>query len=137
MSAVWFVVFIILIFAASWSGKAGLNYSFYNDFGESGVVYFAILGIIVNWLYFALMESSSKRGTIGKLALSLRVTDTSGNRISFGRATGRYWGKIISTIIFYIGFLMIAWNSRKQGLHDIMAETLVLRKGDIVPSPVA
>jgi hypothetical protein len=55
----------------------------------------------------------------------LKVTDLNGQRISFGRVTGRYFGKIISTLILYIGFLMVAWDDKKRALHDQMAETLV------------
>jgi uncharacterized RDD family membrane protein YckC len=89
----------------------------------------AILVIIVlQWLYFALMESSNKQATLGKLALGIVVTDLNGGRISFGRATGRYFGKIISGMILYIGFIMAGFTDRKQALHDIMASTLVVMK---------
>ncbi|MDR3444267.1 MULTISPECIES: RDD family protein [unclassified Dyella] len=81
---------------------------------------------IVSWLYFALCESSAWQGTIGKLALGIRVTDMDGKRIGFGRATGRYFAKIISAFTLCIGFLMVAWTQRKQGLHDLLAQTLVL-----------
>jgi uncharacterized RDD family membrane protein YckC len=78
------------------------------------------------WLYFALMESSAKGGTLGKMALGIRVTDLNGNRISFARASGRYFGKIISAAILYIGFLMTAFTQQKQALHDIIAGCLVV-----------
>lgn len=89
---------------------------------------------VVTWLYFALCESSVWQATLGKRALGIRVTDLSGKRISFGRATGRYFGKLLSAFIFCIGFLMVAWTQRKQGLHDMIAQTLVLngRAGDKV-----
>ena len=82
----------------------------------------------LGWLYFALMESSKYQGTLGKMALGIIVTDMEGRRISFGRATGRYFAKIISAIIIYIGFLMIAFTERKQGLHDMIADCLVVMK---------
>ena len=89
----------------------------------------AILVILVlQWLYFALMESSNKQATLGKLALGIIVTDLSGGRISFGRASGRYFGKIISGLILYIGFIMAGFTDRKQALHDIMASCLVVMK---------
>ena len=81
----------------------------------------------INWLYFALLESSSMQGTLGKKALGMIVTDLSGNRIGFGRATGRYFGKILSAIILGIGFIMVAFTERKQGLHDLLANTLVYK----------
>lgn len=82
---------------------------------------------IAQWLYFALMESSSRQATLGKMALGIRVTDLNGNRIGFGKATGRYFGKILSGLILGIGFLMAAFTERKQALHDMLAGTLVVR----------
>jgi uncharacterized RDD family membrane protein YckC len=87
-----------------------------------------IWNIILTWLYFTLSESSARQATLGKKALGLIVTDESGHRISFGRANGRYFGKIISGLLVCIGYLMVAFTDRKQGLHDIMAGTLVLKK---------
>jgi uncharacterized RDD family membrane protein YckC len=55
------------------------------------------------------------------------VTDLAGNRIGFGRATGRFFAKILSGMIMYIGFIMIGFTDRKQGLHDMLAGTLVMR----------
>ena len=81
-----------------------------------------------SWLYYALMESSAKQATLGKLALSLKVTDMAGSRISFGRATGRYFGKLVSGLILMIGYIMAGFTQQKQALHDIMAGTLVVRK---------
>ena len=81
---------------------------------------------VITWLYFAICESSVWQATVGKLALGIRVTDMHGQRISFPRALGRYPAKYLSTLIFCIGFLMVAWTRRKQGLHDLIASTLVL-----------
>lgn len=87
-----------------------------------------VFTIIAGWLYFSLMESSKFQGTIGKLALGITVTDMEGNRIAFGRATGRYFGKLVSAIILYVGFMMAGFTEKKQGLHDILASTLVWKK---------
>jgi uncharacterized RDD family membrane protein YckC len=91
-----------------------------------------ILGIIINivgvWLYFALQESSVHQATLGKRALHICVTDQYGRRLSFGQATGRHFSKIISSLILGIGYLMVAFTQKKQGLHDMIAGTLVVRK---------
>jgi uncharacterized RDD family membrane protein YckC len=87
-----------------------------------------IVRTILQWLYFAILESSAWQATIGKKALGLEVTDLDGNRISFGRATGRFFGKILSGLILGIGFLMAGFTEKKQALHDILAGTLVIRK---------
>ncbi len=84
---------------------------------------------IIRWLYFALMESSAKQATLGKIALRIFVTDANGQRISFGRATGRHFAKIISRIILRIGFIMAGFTRKKQALHDMMSDCLVVKKG--------
>ena len=86
-----------------------------------------IIGIIIGWLYGALLESSHKQATWGKQMMKIRVSDLNGDRISFGKATGRYFGKIISTIILLIGYFMMLWTERKQTLHDKMAGCLVTK----------
>ena len=84
------------------------------------------LAFIATWLYFAGMESSMRQATFGKNALRLKVIDETGGQISFGRATGRYFGKILSSLTLGFGFLMIAFTDRKQGLHDKMAGCVVV-----------
>jgi len=87
------------------------------------------LGILAQWLYFAYLESGEKQATWGKQAMNIYVTDLAGNRLSFGRASLRYFGKIISGLIpLFIGYIMAGFTERKQALHDMIASTLVLRK---------
>jgi uncharacterized RDD family membrane protein YckC len=88
----------------------------------------ALIRTVLNWLYYALLESSSWQATLGKKALGLEVTDLEGRRISFGRATGRFFAKIISALILWIGFIMAGFTEKKQALHDMIAGTLVIRK---------
>ncbi len=85
-----------------------------------------LISIVLTWLYSALMESSSKKATLGKMALGLIVTDSQGNKITFARASGRFFAKILSGLILNIGFIMAAFTQKKQALHDIIADTLVL-----------
>lgn len=86
-----------------------------------------VLSIVSTWLYEALMTSSRTQATLGKMAVGIRVTDMAGGRISFGRATGRHFAKIISAIILGIGYIMAAFTDKRQALHDMMASTLVVR----------
>ena len=88
---------------------------------------FNLVSVVIGWLYFALMESSERGATVGKMALGLRVVTSNGQRLSFMNATGRYFAKIISAIILGIGFLMIAFTDKKRGLHDMIASTLVIK----------
>ena len=101
--------------------------------GDGGVIGAYTLAAIV-WLgYYAAMESSTSQATVGKMALGIQVTDLEGNRISFGRALGRNLAKIISVLIFYIGFIMAAFTAKKQALQDMIAGTLVVKKGSTTP----
>lgn len=84
------------------------------------------LSIVLNWLYFAGMESSMGQATLGKKAMGIIVTDMDGRQISFWNATGRYFAKIVSAIILLIGFFMAGFTEKKQALHDILARTLVV-----------
>ncbi len=86
------------------------------------------LALLVSWLYYAVMESSSRQATFGKRLLRLQVTDEAGDPISFARASGRFFGKIASGLTLGIGILMIAVTPRKRGLHDVMAGCLVARR---------
>lgn len=88
--------------------------------------FITIIYLLIRWLYFAIMESSSYQATFGKQLLEIKVTDMDGNRISFWRATLRHFAKILSAMIFYLGYLMIAFTDKKQGLHDIIAGCLVV-----------
>jgi|HubBroStandDraft_1064217.scaffolds.fasta_scaffold03173_7 uncharacterized RDD family membrane protein YckC len=87
-----------------------------------------LIRFVLNWLYYALLESSAWRGTLGKKALGLEVTDLQGRRIGFGRASGRFFAKFISVLTLFIGFIMAGFTERKQALHDIIAGCLVIRK---------
>ncbi len=93
-----------------------------------GMMTLILAASAAQWLYFALMESSVKQGTLGKMALGIIVTDANGNRISFGRATGRYFAKIISGAILCIGYIMAGFTEKKQALHDMIAGCLVVNK---------
>jgi uncharacterized RDD family membrane protein YckC len=87
-----------------------------------------LLFLMGNWVYFASLESSPWRATLGKKALGLMVVDLAGNRISFPRASGRFFAKIISSMTFLIGFLMAGFTAKKQALHDMLAGCLVTRR---------
>jgi len=92
-----------------------------------------VLGIFLGWLYYSVMESSPTQGTLGKMALGIKVTDLEGNRVEFGKATGRHFGKLVSGILLGLGFVMAAFTQKKQALHDMMANTLVVNRNvDVV-----
>ncbi|RDV14662.1 RDD family protein [Pontibacter diazotrophicus] len=85
------------------------------------------ISIVMGWLYYAGFESSSYQATPGKQAMGIFVTDTEGYAISFSRATGRFFGRLLSGLILLFGYIMAAFTERRQALHDILAKTLVLK----------
>jgi uncharacterized RDD family membrane protein YckC len=82
--------------------------------------------IIIPWLYYAGFESSRSQATPGKVLMSLVVTDLQGNKPTFARTTLRFFWKYISALIIFIGFIMIGFTQKHQGLHDRIAGCLVL-----------
>ena len=115
----WLIIFLIF---------SGLDSVQSEGESEEIVILISILDNLVTWVYFAGMESSSKQATVGKTAIGIVVTDLNGKRISFGKATGRHFGKYISTLLWFFGFLMTLFTEKKQALHDMMAKCLVVKK---------
>lgn len=124
------------------------------DISNAMTVAVYAISLVATWLYYVLLETSGWQGTVGKKVLSLRVTDGEGARIGFGRASGRFFAKMIGivpmifaaasllllesiplfvillilTVILSFGaYVMAAFTERKQALHDMMAGTLVLQ----------
>jgi uncharacterized RDD family membrane protein YckC len=84
-------------------------------------------GVLISWFYSAFLESSARQATLGKLAMGLRVTDLEGRRLGFGRASGRYFAHLISSLTLFVGYLVQPFTERRQALHDLVAGTLVVR----------
>jgi uncharacterized RDD family membrane protein YckC len=106
------------------------------DWNENGawvlIAVFLLFGtasLVVTWLYHAWMESSEWQATVGKKALDLVVTDMDGRRVSFGRATGRHFAKIVSNMIYPFGHILAGFTEKKQALHDMIAGCVILRRG--------
>jgi uncharacterized RDD family membrane protein YckC len=123
---------VILLGAALTPGSYSSYYSPYSssNYAAMGLLFilWCIFIIIFTWLYYAYQESSPAQATLGKQAVGIIVTDTEGNRISLGKATGRWLAKILSALILCIGFIMIGFTDQKQGLHDMIASTRVVYK---------
>lgn len=138
-----YVIIVVAFFIIGGVLGLGFGLSSANAATIGTLTLFLVLVAFVGvWLYHALGESSRWKGTFGKRACGLVVVDETGNQISFGRATGRYFAKVISGIILCVGYMMAGWTRRKQGLHDMIAGTLVLRRIHeteriVVPSDMA
>ncbi len=122
---------MVLIFAAiaAVSGKTA------DGDPPTGVILLGVLMVLayvlICWLYEALMTSSERGATLGKRALGLRIVRADGVQLSFGRATARYFLKVIVTpmVPLGIGYMLAGWTKGKRALHDLMADTLVIRPG--------
>ena len=116
-----FGVILVIFFAIMFALQPG------PEVAGIGVLAIQILFQVLGWLYYALQESSNSGATVGKQLMGLRVLDLRGQKISFGRATGRYFAKIPSSMLLMIGFLIQPFTERKQALHDILASTIVVK----------
>jgi len=96
--------------------------------GEGSILRILVPNLIW-WIYTAGLTYSILQATLGKKILGLKVVDLNVNRISFAPATGRFFASILSGLILGIGYLMVAFNPKKQGLHDQIAGTFVVKAG--------
>jgi uncharacterized RDD family membrane protein YckC len=112
-------------------GAGGMSpesfWAMYTDMSRQGIAR-RLLVVMAAWLYWALLESSALQATPGKRMLGLFVTDLQGRRITFPRASGRFFGKAISGFLLMAGYIMAAFTEKKQALHDMLAGCLVLKK---------
>jgi len=92
----------------------------------TGMAFILILSV-GSWLYCAFTESSSWRATVGKRLLGLQVISADGGRTTFGQATIRHLMKFLSLFCVTIGFMMSGWTKRRQALHDMPCDCLVIR----------
>jgi len=129
-----FLIVIPLIFL---TGLRNVLQNFHPDEEMGDMGFFVLIGLIfaaatasvvLTWLYHAWCESSEWQATLGKKVLGLVVTDMDSQRVSFGRASGRHFAKILTNMIpAFIGYLMAAFTGKKQALHDLIAGCLVLK----------
>ncbi|MCK9274822.1 MAG: RDD family protein [Syntrophales bacterium] len=83
---------------------------------------------IFNMIYFTFFHSAGGQ-TPGKMLLGLKVIKTSGEPVTPGVAFLRWAGYLISRIVLMLGFLWVAFDPKKQGWHDKIAGTYVIRTG--------
>mgnify|MGYP001122344554 FL=1 len=106
-------------------GVLGGFYGAAGGTSEGTLVLVFCLCFIFGWLYSAIMESSAKQATLGKIAMGLVVTDERDNRLTFGRATARYFAKWLSGMILMIGYIIAVFTEKKQALHDMIAGSII------------
>ncbi len=94
----------------------------------SAITGLSLTVLLITWFYYALLQSGARQATVGKMALGLKVTDVNGDRLTFARASLRYFSKILSGLFMMIGYIMAGFTPKKQALHDYIANTYVVRK---------
>jgi uncharacterized RDD family membrane protein YckC len=123
------VAFVVTYYVIDWvldrTGQL-LGYERWMSKMAAGMAYILVLAIGA-WLYSAFAESSSRRATIGKRIMGLRVVTADGGKVSFGQATVRHFMKFLSLFSAGVGFMMAGWTKRHQALHDIPCDCIVIR----------
>ena len=84
------------------------------------------LSTLVGLVYFVYFWSNGGQ-TIGFRALKLQVIKTDGSALTIADGVIRYIGEIISTVVLFVGLMWVGWDRQKQGWHDKMAHTYVIR----------
>lgn len=110
--------------------------------GNGGPMGFALIQVVANLLsiiitaaYYTWFHASQSMATPGKMAVGIKVVRVDGARISLARSVGRYFATWLSALVLCIGFLMAAFTQRKQALHDMVCDTLVVDKWAFTAHP--
>lgn len=77
-------------------------------------------------VYHSVFEMTNWKGTPGKKLQKMRVTDPNGSELSVFKVFGRNLAKFLSAILLFLGFAMISWHPKRQGLHDRIAGSIVI-----------
>lgn len=128
------IIDLIILSIVTWLGALVLGVVIYVTGGTTeaadaavGLITFAMI-TVAHWLYFAVLESSDWQATVGKRAMKIIVTDEQGRGLSFARATGRSFARMLSGLFFFAGYLLAVFTARRQTLHDLLASTIVLKR---------
>ena len=125
------IVMVVLYFLVCGAMGAVMAGTGAEEVTDSQVLSVLAMMILPGMLYGILMESSPLQGTLGKVMTGTVIMDKQGNRISFMRAVGRNFGKLLSACMpFYFPYWMVFASKNKQSLHDMMSGTLVFKKGE-------
>lgn len=117
-----------VFFGLSASSMSNPETMFASGTGILFVMALYLVPLAMNAAYYAAFHASSKQATLGKMAVGIKVVRTDGTRISLARGVGRFFATILSSLTLGIGFLMAAFTDRKQALHDMICDTLVVDK---------
>lgn len=85
------------------------------------------IGLVLN-AAFVIYFTGKYGATPGKMACKIEIIRADGSPMTYGRATGRYFAEILSSLTLGIGYLMVAFDDEKRALHDRICDTRVVRK---------
>jgi uncharacterized RDD family membrane protein YckC len=106
-----------------------VSYGIYQESTFSSSLNYGVMGfgMIIGLVYNVYFLSSEKQATLGKQAMGLKVITVEGERLTPMNAVGRFFSTYLSAIILLIGYIMVAFDDKKQALHDRLARTYVIR----------
>jgi uncharacterized RDD family membrane protein YckC len=98
-----------------------------NAAGVMAAIVLALVLVILLAVAYSVLFVGKFGATPGKMALRLKIVCADGSRVSYGRALGRWCAEQLSNMIFYIGYIIAAFDSEKRALHDRLCDTRVIR----------
>ncbi len=84
--------------------------------------------LLPSWLYFSIQHSGKKQATVGQNAMGIKTLSLDGEKISFGQATGRFFGNLLNVLTFFIGYIMFFFDDKNQCLHDFLSGCIVVKE---------
>jgi uncharacterized RDD family membrane protein YckC len=121
-----FLLSVVVYYAMRWFIDPSYGLTATTASYVSGIAAIAFLSLGA-WLYCAFAESSSHRATLGKRIVGLQVMTASGSQLTFGQASVRHFMKFLSLFTAAVGFMMAGWTKRRQALHDMPSDSVVIR----------
>ena len=118
---------IILVFVLLALQAVFVDGAFSNSADEAASNVVSTVNFVINVAYFGTLVAISQ-ATLGKRVFGLYIVRPDGSRVGFGRAVARYFATLLSAAILLIGFIMIGLRRDKRGLHDLICDTVVLRR---------
>ncbi|MBO9829446.1 RDD family protein [Xanthomonas sp. A2111] len=122
------VIQFVVILGFMGVNRVGSQPNFTSAAGIIMLLMMYLVPLAISALYYGLFHASTKQATLGKMAVGIKVVRTDGSRITVARGIGRYFGFMLSGLTVGIGYLMAAFTERKQALHDMLCDTLVVDK---------
>lgn len=128
MAAQFLVGVLVYIAVTGGSGTPGPEVA---EAGERAAGMATMAVAALSLVYWPVLEAGPWQATLGKLLLGLQVMEAGGGRLGLPRAFARHLARLLCGLTLGIGYLAIVWTRRKQGLHDLVAGTVVVRRKDI------